>query len=325
MAPNRRTTSRAAALRARRNAERGTEQVALPAPVEKRIEAYVPASIDSSDWAKVRPVATAAVRRAQPTSADRAQHWLLPAAKLALWADHHGVDLNVETVFTAHMVDEWAKAELAGGTSKASVATHRSHLRNLLPVTPTPSATIGRRDVSEPYTRDEDLAVARAAAGQRTVVYRADACLLYGLARGAGLGSQQIKAARTDDVAVHDDGSIEVRCGDHTSWVLDEHCDVVRTGLELRDRDGYLFAKRDGSQRNIGEYIDRFTFPDTTPRLNVARCRSTWIVDHLQRGTPIDVIRAALGVSSLASIEALLAHVEERPTGVVAQHLRGLS
>ena len=325
MAANRATTTPAAALRARRDAERAQGTIELPAEIEERIEAYVPASLDSSDWAKVRPVVTAAVRRAQPVSADRAQHWLLPAAKLALWADRHGVDLTVEAVFSAEMVDEWAKAELAAGTSKASVATHRSHLRNLLPITPTTSATIGRRDVSAPYTRDEDLAVARAAAGQRTVVYRADACLLYGLARGAGLGSQQIKAARTDDVAVHDDGSIEVRCGNHNSWVLDEYCDIVRTGLELRDRDGYLFAKRDGSQRNIGEYIDRFTFPDATPRLNVARCRSTWIVDHLQRGTPIDVIAAALGVTSLDRIRALLAYVEARPADVVAQLLRGLS
>ena len=107
--------------------------------------------------------------------------------------------------------------------------------------------------------------------------------------------------------------------------MLDEYCDIVRTGLELRDRDGYLFAKRDGSQRNIGEYIDRFTFPDATPRLNVARCRSTWIVDHLQRGTPIDVIAAALAVTSLDRIRALLAYVEARPADVVAQLLRGLS
>lgn len=325
MAATGRTTSRSAALRARRNAERApAASAALPAEIEARITSYLPSSIDLDDWSRVRPLVTDAVRRANPASPDRAQHLLLPAAKLALWAERHGVPLTTDRVFTRNVVDEWSRSELDSGAPKSSVATNRSHLRHLLPPAPTSGGTTGRRHGAQPYTAAEDLAVARSALGQRTRVYRADACLLYGLGRGAGLNSQQVGRTTTGHVTDHgaDDG-IEIDVDGRTVWVLDEYCGIVRTGLELRERDGYLFAKRDGTRRDIGEYVDRFTIPKGTPRLNVGRCRATWIVDHLRRGTPLPIIQQALGVTSLSHIEALLTHVEDPDPAAVAQHLRG--
>lgn len=324
MAATGRPTSRSAALRARRNAERAPEVVALPAEVEARIATYTPSNIPAADWSRVRPLVIDAVRRADPASPDRAQHLMLPAAKLALWAERHGVALTADQVFTRDMVDDWSRAELAAGAPKSSVATNRSHLRHLLPPEPASGGTIGRRTGAQPYTAAEDLAVARSALGQRTPVYRADACLLYGLGRGAGLNSQQIGRATTDDLVDHggDDG-VEIDVGGRAVWVLDEFCGIVRTGVALRERDGYLFAKRDGTRRDIGEYVDRFTIPAGTPRLNVARCRTTWIVDHLRRGTPLRVLQEGLGVKSLAHVEALLTHVEGPDPATVALHLRG--
>jgi hypothetical protein len=159
--------------------------------------------------------------------------------------------------------------------------------------------------------------------GQRTPVYRSAGCLLYGLARGAGLNAAAIRRARRDDVIDHGEGGIELLVGGRSLWVLDSHLDVIRLGLETNTSTGYLLSGRNGQRRNIAEYVSRFTVPTGTPHLKIGRCRSTWILDHLRRGTPIKVLADALGTRSLSQIEALLAHVDSPVPDLAARALRG--
>ncbi|MCB0950254.1 MAG: hypothetical protein KDB44_13455 [Mycobacterium sp.] len=318
-----RRTSPTAARRAARLARRAPEPVALADDVAQRIASYRPSSIDSVAWTAVRPLVVETVIAAAPPTPDRAQHLMLPAAKLVLWAIDQGVALDRSAVFTETMVEEWARAKLATGTSPRSVATHRSHLRALLPSTPSSGPKVGRGNGPNPYDDAEDLALRRAVTGQRSPVYRSTGCLLYGLARGAGLNASAIRQTRRDGVIDHGDGGIEVLVDGRSLWVLNSHLDVIRLGLSTSTETGYLLSGRDGKRRNIAEYISRFTVPDGTPHLNIGRCRDTWILDHLRRGTPIKVLADALSTKSLRKIETLLTHVDSPGPDATARALRG--
>ncbi len=318
-----RRTSPTAARKAARAASRAAEPAVLADDVAERIASYTPSSIDPDAWGNIRPLVIETVTAAAPTTPDRAQHLMLPAAKLALWAIDHGVTPERSKVFTPALVEEWARDQLASGTPPHSIATHRSHLRALLPSTPPPGPTVGRGTGPNPYDTDEDLALRRAVMGQRTPVYRSTGCLLYGLARGAGLNAAAIRQARRDDIIDHCDGGIEVLVGGRSLWVLDSHLDVLRLGLETNTSTGYLLSGRNGQRRNIAEYVSRFTVPTGTPHLNIGRCRSTWILDHLRRGTPIKVLADALGTKSFGQIGALLDHVDSPDPDATAQALRG--
>jgi len=315
-APGKPTSAAAARRAARETAGAAERPVQLPTDVATRIVKYVPLRIDTAVWAAIRSTVVEIVVSSDPTSPDVAQHRMLPVAKLAAWAHSQGVPLDPATLLSEFVIEEWARQAIASGEPKSSTATYRSILRKVAATAGTPSvkttATISRSGGAVPYTADEDLALRRAVMGQRTPVYRASGCLLYGLARGAGLNAAAIRQTRRDDVIDHGAGAggIEVHVDGRSLWALDSHLDVIRLGLETSTSTGYLLGGRDGQRRNIAEYVSRFTVPDGTPHLNIGRCRSTWILDHLRRGTPIKVIADALGTRSLNQIEALLTHVD---------------
>lgn len=312
-APGKPTSAAAARRAARETAGAAERPVQLPTDVATRIVEYVPRRIDATVWEAIRSTVVEIVVSSDPPSPDQAQHRMLPVAKLAAWAHSQGVPLDPARLLSELVIEEWARQAIASGEPKSSAATYRSILRKVAAAAGTPSvkstATISRTKGVEPYSAAEDLALRRAVTGQRTPVYRATGCLLYGLSRGAGLIASGQRRLRSGDVVDHGDG-ISVTVEGRTIWVLEEFCDIVRVGLTVDRGDGWLLAGRNGQRRNIGEYVDRFTVPAGTPRLNLSRCRATWILDHLGRGTPLTVVYDALGVSSLAAIERVLPHVE---------------
>lgn len=324
------STSAAAARRAAKEATPGQRgaPAELPPEVEERIVGYRPKKIDPGVWDTVRLVVVEIVVRSEPSSPAHAQHRMLPVARLAAWAHGQGVALEPAVLLSERVVEEWARRSIANGEKPATIATFRSILRRITAAitTPTPSvtATIGRSTGPNPYNAEEDLALRRAVTGQRTPVYRATGCVLYGLARGAGLNAAGIRALRRSGVVDHGDAGIEVRVEGRSLWVLDSHLDVVRLGLSTSPSTDYLAGGRDGQRRNIAEYISRFTVPDGTPHLNIGRCRSTWILDHLRRGTPTKVLADALGTRSLNQIGVLLSHVDSPDPDTTAQALRGV-
>lgn len=289
---------------------------------------YRPKKIDPGVWDTVRLVVVEIVVRSEPSSPAHAQHRMLPVARLAAWAHGQGVSLDPAVLLSERVVEEWARQALASGESPKSVATYRSILRtvaSLVAATPAmvkATATISRSGGAVPYTAAEDLSLRRAVTGQRTPVYRATGCLLYGLSRGAGLASTGLRSLRVGDVTDTGEG-ISIDVAGRTVWVLEEFCDIVRVGLSVDRGDGWLLAGRDGRRRNIGEYIDRFTVPTGTPRLNLARCRATWIVDHLNRGTPITIIQHALGVAGLDAVQRVLPYADNVDPDTCARLLRG--
>lgn len=324
------TTSAAAARRAAREATRAqlSAPAVVPSDIAARIDGYQPKNIDVAVWATIRPVVVEIVSGSAPTSPASAQHRMLPVAKLAAWAHTQGVPLDPARLLSGQVVEEWARRSIAAGEPTSSIATYRSILRTVattwgVPTSSQHEVTISRSAGAAPYSAAEDLALRRAVGGQRTPVYRATGCLLYGLSRGGGLSSTALRSLRGTDVVDHGAGGVEVRAESRQVWILEGFCDVVRLGLEVDRGDGWLLAGRDGRRRNIGGYIDRFTVPANTPRLSLARCRATWILDHLNRGTPITVIRETLGSAGLDAIERVVAYKTPVDDDARRRYLRG--
>lgn len=324
------STSAAAARRAAKETARNPRAAPseLPPAVAERIVGYRPKTIDPGVWDTVRLVVVEIVVRSEPSSPAHAQHRMLPVARLAAWAHGQGVSLEPAVLLSERVVEEWARQALAAGEPPRSVATYRSILRTVAAVVAPGSgpakatATISRSSGAVPYTSAEELSLRRAVTGQRTSVYRATGCLLYGLSRGAGLASTDLRSLRGSNVVDEGDG-LRIDVAGRTVWVLEEFCDIVRVGLSVDRGDGWLLAGRDGKRRNIGEYINRFTVPTGTPRLNLARCRATWIVDHLNRGTPITIIQHALGVAGLDAVQRVLPYADSVDPDICARLLRG--
>ncbi len=61
----------------------------------------------------------------------------------------------------------------------------------------------------------------------------------------------------------------------------------------------------------------------TMPRLVPARLRSTWMFTHLQLGTPLPILVAAAGLSTVRPLEDLLHHLPAPDPCKVAARLRG--
>lgn len=324
--PTKPTSAAAARRAAREAAAAAVRPVQLAPEIATRIAGYRPKKIDPDVWEAIRPAVMEIVSASAPASPGHAQHRMLPVAKLATWARGEGIALDAVTLLSERVIEEWARRSIADGEPASSIATYRSHLRRVAaavtPAAGSPTAAIRRTDGAEPYTPEDDLALRRAVTGQRTAVYRYTGCLLYGLSRGAGLSSGDLRSLRVGDVLDTHDG-ISVDVAGRRVWVLAEFCDIVRTGLSVDRGHEWLLAGRKGQKRNIGEYIDRFAVPAGTPRLNLPRCRATWVLDHVNRGTPVTVIRDALGVDGLHSVERVLKHADSVEDATRARLLRG--
>ena len=287
-------------------AARRVSKPSVAPAVQSSIESYSPAGIPAAKWQQVRPVVIEAVLRAEPPSLEFARKLLRPAALAAAWAVDQGIATDLDSIFTHAVIDEWTARLLANGVTDGTVATYRSRMRSILGAR-RPAVTVKRRRLAAPYSPDEDRALRRAVTGQRSTGYRSGACLLYGLSRGAGLSSSDLSGLRIGHITPHGD-TFRIDVADRTLWILDTIADVVKVGMALTKRSGDDFAVGSAStaKREVSRAAHRLKLPGGVPALSVSRCRSTWIVDHLNAGTPIPVIAAALGVSSTRFIDDLL-------------------
>jgi hypothetical protein len=61
----------------------------------------------------------------------------------------------------------------------------------------------------------------------------------------------------------------------------------------------------------------------TLPRLVPSRLRSTWMLTHLQLGTPLPIFMPAAGLTTVRPLEDLLHHLPDADSEVAAARMRG--
>jgi hypothetical protein len=235
---------------------------------------------------------------------------LKPLGQYLAW--RHGGALTLTDPAVVFRVDDIEQFIQHGCThlTGRTRATYRSalvrvgeHAAGWQVVRPAQGLPIEAADPQAPYSPEEFAAVLAAVSGRRTAFQRHNGLVLIALGRGAGLAAGDITALVGTDIEERSDGTVVVHVAGPsrrqvpvlTSWAAE----VARLG-RLAGRHPMFRADRTEIKRNdIARFCDRLVWRDA-PRLSVNRLRATWIVEHLEAGTPLHVLAAAAGVRAVS-------------------------
>ena len=276
----------------------------LPRPLHattRSISDYVP-DLPSDDWLAIRDFVVLAAREAIP-------QLTYPDASVVNAIAHHvdwcvnvaGYSMTRETVFRRDVIG--AAASMIPTTHSSSRGRRRSlmlRVGEVLGVIPraTPLSPLAAASPSAPYTNAEAYEVARWAVSQhdgRQLSARA----LVALGLGAGLPSREICAVRAMDI-LHTGAA--VRVGDRLTPIIDEwHEELAEIATLAMTGEALLFRPDVAWHKNIISNFVSTSMPDGIPP-SVQRMRSTWLVEHLTAGTPMQDLLAAAGLQSMDAL-----------------------
>ncbi len=261
-------------------------------------------------WTTLEPVVTAAVNKTTRQTGREARSLYPVATAFVLWAwQTKGLELDVARMFRRRVVEEYVHRGMASFT-RGSRATYRSVLLAIVDAVTPPSDVafpIPRSDPTPPYTAAEIAALRSWASAQGSAVRRRDAAVLLALGFGAGLPTRELLSVRTPDIDVRgDEIHILVWSGrPRLVPVLPAWQSGLRQAIQELGDDQWVF--RVGRTGVRSAQVTDFLHRGHTTELDVrpARMRTTWLVGHLQAGTPPrDLLRNA-GLEHLAALDRI--------------------
>jgi integrase len=290
---------------------------------------YRPASIDPHEWERIGSFVQQATQTAQGWHDARysTKDMLGAVAALTRWATEVACyPLDAATVFHRDTIAEYIERGCASMTS-GSRATRRSMLLRVAEAVLAPDVRVSRlqpvhKDApSAPYSEHEQRRLRSWAEGQTTPERRLDSRLILAMGLGAGLSSADILTVRADDITI-DRLGVLVRVRGREVPVLATWEQAFVDAAAARDDLDWLVGIERGDSRNwVNHYIGK-SHPEGTLRPKVARLRNTWIVHHLNTGTPLGPLACAAGLETFRTIEKLLPYVIEPSRDEVRRAMR---
>jgi hypothetical protein len=230
-----------------------------------------------------------------------------------MWCLEQALPLDREVLLDPDTVERFVSVGLQGDRSRA---TYRATLRRIGPLLTTKApwepraATVARRQVAQPYDREELRTLLRDALVQPTPGRVRAARALLSLGAGAGLDGRWSSRVAADDVSRHD-GLVLVSVGDpaaRTVPVLAAWEDEV-WALAASAGGDFLVGGRSTARNRAGALAASFFVPLGHPRLSAPRLRSTWLVTHLAMGTRLPELARAAGLQGVTVLSDLLEFV----------------
>lgn len=271
--------------------------------------------------------ASEAAAAAEPHLSYPPSELLLAATNLAHWAAHNGISLERELVFSENTINNFVRDGMRG-RSDASRGNVRAQLRRMREVFSGESVVPERLTASkpvQPYTGEEIRGFSEWASRQKTPAFRRDARTILAAGLGGGLSAGEIGGLRGGDVLHDDDGVQLVVRGarERVVQVLRSQEQRLLTAAAEVKSDRYLV--RSGRESNptnlITNIVDRGAANDLGP--NSQRMRATWLVRHLNAGTPVGVLMDAAGLESLRALTRYLPFADVVPELTARRTLRG--
>jgi len=290
---------------------------------------YTP-NIDSEHWAEIGPFVTDVVTEAAPHTAYSEPELFTAVTPLVLWAlKSADLQLRRETVFTQQVVERYVD-EGMGSYTEAGRGTIRSRLLRtaeaLTGMTVDKAALkgLGPSEPTAPYSAD-DLAVLRTwATSQPTGARQTSAGVLLALALGAGLAGREILAVRVRDIDVSDHGVVVTVRGERPrdvgvvrAW---EAALIERVRSGGADKFAFREARTSENHNAITDFVARSASPIT---IQARRMRTTWLVHHMNAGTPIPIFLEAAGIVSLEALDRFLVFADTPSRAETLRSLRG--
>lgn len=274
------------------------------------LEGYEPKGVSVSTWKKARPFVVDCGRVLIEEHGLTQQAMPRYVRALLRLAEHQlstQSALDINTALDPYTLNQFGAA--AKKSDAESVGTYRSHLRfvgeRLNPTgaweRPIP---VSRRSVATPYTPAE-LAQLSTQIRKNTPSRRRGGEALMALGLGAGLDGRWAAKVRETEVIRTTDG-LAIRLPDRVVPVLDTYCEALEALLEQTPAGGLVVGGTAQGKNAASAIAARLDLGPTCPALNAGRLRATWIVDHLTRGTRLDVLAAAAGIHGAGSFTDLM-------------------
>lgn len=282
--------------------------------------AYEP-ELRSEAWLSVRDFVVAAVDDAVPKVPYDSTDLMLVCSRLAVWAERSaGLPVRRELLFRREVIAEF----IATGCptfKEAARANMRSQLLRMSEVllhiseVPRRLVPLNASDPSRPYRRNEQISLRSWANGQSTPSRRANARLLVAAGLGAGLAASEIGNLRIRDIEVDEFGVVVVVTGERARRVPVVAEWTAYLIQRTRELPPASYAFRENHTTFYPNLISNFVGRSATagPKPQTQRMRASWIVRHLNAGTPIVALMQASGVESLEAFTRYLEFVEPVP------------
>ena len=284
-------------------------------------------TMPASDWQLIGPFVIACVDASSTSTRYGKPELYAAAAPLTRWAVRHaGLPLDPTAIFDRDVIDRFVSTSDQYRT-KASKNTIRSRLLRISEALLTPEAIVealrplGSSDPSAPYSAAEQVALRSWATVQPTAEKRRSAGALLALGIGAGLSGKEIIECKATDLISDASGVVVLVRGDRPRRVP-----VTRAwedGLRTQNSpDSPLFREgQSGENPNlISDFVSRSRGKIA---LQARRMRATWIVAHLDAGTPTVDLLLAAGVKTLEAFDRFVPFADERDWDLVRVRMRG--
>ncbi|TCL88455.1 hypothetical protein EDF31_101295 [Curtobacterium sp. PhB142] len=274
--------------------------------------------LPAKDWDAIAPYVHDVVARAEPLVTYSARELYPAVTRLTHFTRSEYAPLTDAAVFDPYMVNRFVVHHLAG-YNRASRNTIRARLRRVSEALLGEAAAgkfkaLGKADAVTPYTVVEQAALEGWSRAQTSDERRTSAAALLSLGFGSGLTAAEIIRQRVEDVkqtgeslVVHADSGDAAR----EVPVLTEWAAGLRRSTEHMNGHGWAFrAEQRGSNVNlITDFVSR-TAPPT--EIQTRRMRATWLVGHLEAGTPLKTLLRIAGLQSAEALDRVLPFVRDR-------------
>jgi hypothetical protein len=293
---------------------------------------YRPAEVDPARHEDIRRFVWDCVYRlGWDGDVDGSAAWrvLRELARITAWAVAEGLPLDVEVVLDPDTVERFIAVGLAGDPSRA---TYRAVLRRVgprltkrAPWQPRP-ATVARRQVAPPYSRQELGVLMEDAQLQPTSNRVRAARALLALGAGAGLDGRWLARVTASDIS-RDDGVVLVSVGEPATRRVPVLAGWENEVLDVAANAGreFLVGGFSTSKNRASALATWLVVGQGHPRFSASRLRSTWLVTHLALGTRLPELARAAGMQGVTVLSDLLRYVPAVDDAAAARILRGRS
>ncbi|MFF1876585.1 tyrosine-type recombinase/integrase [Leifsonia sp. NPDC058230] len=282
----------------------------------------------SQNWPSIKEFTRDACSLAAPTTPYTASLLMTVAIPFVAWCvNEQGLPMTANVVFSRQAIDAYVTLENKG-RAEGTRRNYRAMLMRISEVVapaehPDSLTPLSRKRIATPYAPPEMSQFRFWAVGQQTAQKRYRARLMLVLCAGAGLRPSDIAHLYKRDVVIDDRGVLVNVRGDRPRIVplLREWEAWMLPLLDEADDEHPLWGEPNRRDRsNLLSSFTQYT-AGTYPRGD--RLRATWLVHHLQAGTPIKELLRAAGFDKFENLPRYLEFVTSLEVDEYRAALRG--